>query len=868
LVKKINLIIKIYYFIMNSIFRWLSLFTLTFVLALTFTGPALAADKMDTSGLQRVIVVFEGGLSEATQNAIVESYGGKSLKSLDLINGSVVLIPQPSVEYLENCPGVRMVDPDSIAEATLQTIPWGVDRIDAELVHPTNKGRGVKVAVIDTGVDYTHEDLDANFDPYLLGYDFVNDDSDPMDDNGHGTHVAGIIAAEENGIGVVGVAPQARLYALKALTSSGSGYYSDLIDALGWCVDHGIQVANMSLGFTSDYSPLREACDNAYNAGVLLVAAAGNQGSDSILYPAKYNSVIAVSAIDSSDNLTHKSNYGAQIELAAPGYSIKSTLMGGGYGIKSGTSIATPHVSGTAALVIASGVTGSSTVREQLDNTAEDLGAPGWDTYFGNGLVDAAAAASLPNATGNISGTVTDNYSGSPIANVTVTAGGYSTNTAYNGTYIIDDLPAGTYTVTASASSYMRESKMGVVVSKNHTITGVDFDLVRSTGAISGMVMDDGTGAPIVNATVTAGGYSTNTAYNGTYIIDNLPVGTYSVIASASSYTGKPIIGIIVSKNQTAAGIDFELVKSIGVITGTITDDGTGSPIENVRVTAGSYSTTTAPDGTYTLVDIPVGTYIVTSLASGYVDESQMGVVVRNNQVTTGINFALVKSTGTISGMVTEISTGAPIAHATITANGYSTTTADDGTYTLTDLPVGSYTITASASGYTEDFKTGVVISENQVTANVDCALTQSTESTSETGTISSTVIHDDTYADATSASGYTEDSQTDTVVSENQAATDVDLDVLQQLNENDINIPSNYFSNEKADENNLLFIILTILATPTLMAFFRKRTSTNLTSKKVPCGTYITEVTDPSHVNYIWKDTSEAENSSEQQTT
>jgi len=540
--------------------RWLGVFALVFVLAFGFAGQALAAGDVGNSGKERMLVMFDSKVlnEPAVQRALIERFDGNALKELPIINGWVVLLPPRAAVPMMGAPGVLWVEPDGTIEAVTQTLPWGVDRIDADLVHPINKGTGAKVAVIDSGIDYNHEDLNDND---RGGYDFVNGDSDPLDDYGHGTHVAGIIAAEDNDVGVIGVAPEANLYALKVLDSSGSGSYSDLIDALGWCVDHGIQVANMSLGGTIPSRSLRVACDNAYNAGVLLVAAAGNYSSSRILYPAKYDSVLAVSATDQSDNLASFSNYGDQIELAGPGVSINSTLLGGGYGEKSGTSMSTPHVSGTAALVVAYGITGSSAIRDQLNTTAEDLGDPGRDAYFGYGLVDAEAAAPPPAATGSIAGTVTNADTGDLIANATVTADAYSTTTADDGTYTLADLPVGTYTVTASATGYIDASQTVDVL--ENQITTADFGLSpQPTGIISGTVTDADTEEAIANATVTADGYSTTTAADGTYTLADLPVGTYTVTASATGYAdASQTIDVVENLTTTA---DFALTPVAG----------------------------------------------------------------------------------------------------------------------------------------------------------------------------------------------------------------------------------------------------------------------------------------------------------------
>ena len=227
-----------------------------------------------------------------------------------------------------------------------------------------------------------------------------------MDDAGHGTHVAGTVAAAAAGVGVVGVVPDVSLYALKTLNASGSGAWSDAIAALEWAVDNGIQVTNNSYG--SDRNPgslVEDAFAISAAAGIVHVAAAGNAGNcggkgNKVGYPARYASVIAVGATTKSNGRPCFLSTGPDVELAGPGAGINSTLVDGGYGEKSGTSMASPHVAGAAALVIAAGMgmIDPAQVREILTTTAEDLGAPGRDTSFGFGLVDVAAAAATAEA--------------------------------------------------------------------------------------------------------------------------------------------------------------------------------------------------------------------------------------------------------------------------------------------------------------------------------------------------------------------------------------------------------------------------------------------------------------------------------------
>ncbi len=418
-------------------------------------------------GLVKLLIGFKGKPGPAEQ-AMVNSMGGKIKYTYHLVDAMAASLPQKAIDALQNNPKVGYVEPDglvSVLDTELDN-SWGVKRIGAGLVHDSlNKGTGIKVAIIDTGIDYSHSDLSSN---YRGGYDFVNDDDDPMDDHGHGTHVAGTVAALDNSVGVVGVAPEADLYALKVLNSGGGGSYSDVIAALEWCVDNGIQVTNNSYGSSGDGGKtVKAAFDNAYyNYGIIHVGAAGNNGDfsgkgDTIIYPAKYDSVIAVAATNQSDLRASWSSTGHDLEISAPGESIYSTLVGGGYGGMSGTSMASPHVAGTVALMIDAGV---SDIRGQIQSTADDLGATGWDSQYGYGLVDADEAAGEdgvgtppPAGAGTIAGKVTDATStDSAIGEATVVVEDTSLSavTDASGYYEINNVVEGTYTVTASAEGY------------------------------------------------------------------------------------------------------------------------------------------------------------------------------------------------------------------------------------------------------------------------------------------------------------------------------------------------------------------------------------------------------------------------------
>ena len=450
-------------------------------------------------GLVKVLIGFKEKPG-AAQQAMVKGLGGKIKYTYNLIPAIAASVPEVAIEALKKNPNVTNIELDSKVYALDAELDnsWGVKRIGAGLVHDsTNKGAGVKVAIIDTGIDYTHTDLANNFDADVKGYDFVNSDSDPMDDNGHGTHVAGVVAAEDNYFGVVGVAPQAELYALKALDETGSGYVSDVVAAIMWATDPNndgntddrMDVINMSFGGTYNSWLLDAACLLAYYQDeLILVAAAGNSGNpggggDNVGYPAAYDSVIAVAATDQNDKRASWSSTGPDVELAAPGVGIYSTYIGG-YATMKGTSMASPHVAGVAALVIASGISDAMEVRTKLQETADDLGATGWDSKYGWGLVDAAEAAGVetpPPGAGTIEGNVTEADTGSVIEGATVIVEGTSLSATTNteGNYIIDDVPEGTYTVTASATGYIEES-LPAEVSQGQT-TVVNFVLIPTS---------------------------------------------------------------------------------------------------------------------------------------------------------------------------------------------------------------------------------------------------------------------------------------------------------------------------------------------------------------------------------------------------
>jgi subtilisin len=306
-------------------------------------------------------------------------------------------IPRRAREHLEQHPAIRYVEPDATMQAVSETVPWSIDRIDADVVHANGETGGdnsdgeggADIAILDTGIDPDHPDLLANVGAGTAFVSCSDCSTDWGDDNGHGTLVAGIADAQQNGKGVRGVSTGATLHAVKVLNQDGQGYYSDIAAGLEWAADRGYDVANMSFG-GPESDTLKDAVDYAWRKGMLLVAAAGNSGcADCVLAPAMEPEVIAVSATDQNDDLSDFSNTGPEIELAAPGTSVPTTAPGGDYQYMSGTSAATPHVAGGGAQLLDNGYSNED-ARTRLADTAEDVGLS--SDQQGNGLIDVAAA--------------------------------------------------------------------------------------------------------------------------------------------------------------------------------------------------------------------------------------------------------------------------------------------------------------------------------------------------------------------------------------------------------------------------------------------------------------------------------------------
>ncbi|MCD7910908.1 S8 family peptidase [Bacillus velezensis] len=273
-------------------------------------------------------------------------------------------------------------------------VGWGLKAIHVEEAWKKTKGKGIKIAILDTGVNANHPDLAGNIKEVA---DFTGSKSGAEDVQGHGSHCAGIIAGVENQFGIIGVAPEAELYCGKVLGDNGSGSYDSIAKGIEWAIKKEVDIISMSLGSsTKPPELLHKLIRQAYDKNILIIAATGNENSE-ICYPALYDEVIAVSAVDKSLQHAQFSNHGMKNEITAPGVDIVSTYKNGGYAKLSGTSMATPMVAGAAALIIAryrdlfNGSTPEiKSAYEILDRMTTDLGEEGRDEWYGEGIINLA----------------------------------------------------------------------------------------------------------------------------------------------------------------------------------------------------------------------------------------------------------------------------------------------------------------------------------------------------------------------------------------------------------------------------------------------------------------------------------------------
>ena len=452
------------------------------LLALFLPSNASAAQSGGDNGssfaASEILVKFKPDVSASEVAEIHRQYGGQVKEIIPSIGVQVVTIP--ACKALEKARAysahgkVLYAEPDYLAEAigapddAYFDNQWGMKKVEAPAAWDVTKGNStIKIAILDTGVDLDHPDLAGK----ITANTNFSTSTTTDDIYGHGTHVAGIAAAStNNGIGVAGLGYSASIVSVKVLGDSGSGYYSWVANGIVWATDNGAQVINMSLGGASVSSTLEDAVNYAWSKGVVVVAAAGNSGSSAPFYPAYYSNTIAIAATDASDKLASWSNYGDWVDVAAPGVSIYSTLIDAGYGYKSGTSMASPHAAGLAALVysVVTDLDGNGRlndeVRSRIETTADNISSVG----AGSGRINAymAVSGSATPSMGSITGKVINSASGLPITGATVTNGVSTASTDSSGAYILTSVAPESYIVIASAVDCSSASQNVSVVAR------------------------------------------------------------------------------------------------------------------------------------------------------------------------------------------------------------------------------------------------------------------------------------------------------------------------------------------------------------------------------------------------------------------
>jgi thermitase len=535
---------------------------------IVFAAPAGSPGSVSDFSPQQILVKFKPDVTLPEAAQIHRQLGGQVKETIADIGVQVVTVPNGQAEkkakaYSLNA-RVAYAEPDFVAEALGSpddpwfANQWGMVKIQAPQAWEVTTGSPtINIAILDTGVDQDHPDLAGK----LIGNINFSNSATVDDVYGHGTHVAGIAAAmTDNAIGVAGLGYTATIMNVKVLSDVGAGAYSWIASGIIWATDNGADVINMSLGGPSDSSALEDAINYAWSKGVVVVAAAGNNGDSTPMYPAYYTNCMAVAATDSLDRLAGWSNYGDWVDVAAPGVSIVSTINNGGYGIMSGTSMASPHVAGLAALVFTtvSDANGDGNLNDEIrlhiEANCDDIVLSG----IGYGRINAArAVGSVPLPPGAITGRVTDAEDGLAISGVQVSDGTRTAMTDAAGMYTIDDVPPGNHQIVASKGGYSTLSLIIAVLSGATAVADFSLNEVIVPGSITGSVTDAQDGSPIIGASVTDGARTVTTDASGQYAIADVPPGSYEITVSKEGY--ESLTSTVAVTSGTTSATDFSL---------------------------------------------------------------------------------------------------------------------------------------------------------------------------------------------------------------------------------------------------------------------------------------------------------------------
>ncbi|MEK7561126.1 MAG: S8 family serine peptidase [Patescibacteria group bacterium] len=645
-----------------------------------------------------------------TNEIIVKFSGGKKFHRIPLLRGDTV---ENAIKRFRTRDDIVYAEPNYIA--TYFAVPndpyyryqWHFDNaahggIHAEKAWDMAEGAGATVAVVDTGVAYEdynpgwleryYKAPDLAGTSFIPGYDFVNNDAHPNDDEGHGTHVTGTIAqATNNNIGVAGLSHKSRIMPVKVLNAQGSGTYADIADGIRWAADNGADIINLSLGGPSGATYLEEAVRYAHDKGITVIAAAGNDGTNVLSYPAAYDDyVIAVGATRFDEARAPYSNYGAGLDIVAPGGDITVDQNNDGYGdgilqqtfgnrtdawgyyFYQGTSMAAPHVSALAALLKGNGVAiTSASIRRALQETADDLGATGWDMQSGWGLVNAERALTWTMGLSDAPPTVqlTNPAASSTVSGLTDISANASDD---HGVDRVEFRVGSSLIGIATQTPYTLIWDSASVSDGLHTVSATAFDTAgQSAVAAVGITVNNVNDPPVANAGPDSIASDADNNGQQNVILDGSA--SYDPDGTITAYSWKED-GIVLG---TTAVLSHAFAVGAHTVTLIVTDNASVESQDNVIVTVRSNQAPTASAG-------PDRTNIAGSAITldGSASSDPDGAIVRYDwdfgDGTTAEGNAIVNHTYVTIGTYTAV--------LTVTDNG-GTTARDEALITVTEQP-------------------------------------------------------------------------------------------------------------------------------------------------------------------------------------
>lgn len=538
---------------MNNIGKTFA-FLVLLVCGILFVVPhALLAGKKSSYQPGEVLVKFRAGVDAGTIRRANQRVGATISETVQPMGTHLLVIPpvisvSRAVRFYQNLPCVEWAEPNYVDE--VQSIPndayfsgqWGLSKILAPQAWDLEFGQTspVVVAVVDSGVDLDHPDLRNKL---MGGYDFVNNDSVPEDNVGHGTQMAGIIAAQtQNGIGIAGTSWLSIIMPVRVRDRLGGGTHRQMYEGFVYAVNHGARIINYSA--SGAHSNLkRAAVDYATSQGVLVMAPSGNDNLGTPQYPAAYDSVIAVGSTNINDERESTSNYGSYLDLAAPGVDILSTYAGGGYSYSTGTSGSAAFVSGLAALIWSRNPNLSpGQVRQLIEHYADDLGPVGVDQFFGHGRINAfRSVANTPVGTGEILGRVV-NSAGQPVPGAAIRIDSSVMPPNVAGEFRFTLVYPGSYTIYYDAPGYRGQTQEVVVragiVTRPPTAIFFPGESSSTQGEFYGRVMSIN-GQSIPGTAVRIDRTVIPTTFSGEFRFTRVQPGVYTIYYDAPGCRGQ-----------------------------------------------------------------------------------------------------------------------------------------------------------------------------------------------------------------------------------------------------------------------------------------------------------------------------------------